>query len=287
LDFDPEHVEAHASYVEVLDDAGAVEVAHECLVTITVDLRRVRSSRHDSREAAARTVLFEELRGLSLRLDGAGLDYDPPLSAEQLTEVMGRRLDPAACAGAGRPRSLAAAAGLASWGPLAVQSGWSSVRVDGSLHRTYWIAEWPRFPVPANWIEGLLLHSSGTRCVSIHYEPVPPSHAQRRIDRDSIRLASDEEQRARTGFRIGAQHRRAQAAVHQREVEIVAGSSDLEFIGFVTVSAPDEPALETRCREYEQAAAQAGLVLRALDARHDTALVCTLPVGRGLGRRGF
>jgi hypothetical protein len=285
---DPDHVEAHASYVEVLHDAGAVEIVHECLVTVTVDLRRVRTSRHVRREEAARSALFEELRGLSLRLDGAGLEYSPPLSADELTEVMRRRIDPEGSAASGdRPQSLAVAAGLASWGPLAVRSQWSSVRVDGSLHRTYWIAEWPRFPVPPNWIEGLLLHAAGTRCVSFHYEPVPPSGARRRIDRDSIRLASDEDQRNRTGFRTGAHHRRAQAAVQEREAELVAGSSDLEFIGFVTVSARDEAALESRCCEYEQAAAQAGLVLRPLDARHDVALVCTLPAGRGVGSRGL
>jgi hypothetical protein len=287
LALDPNHVEAHASYVEVLDDAGAVEIVHECLVTITVDLRRVRASRHVRRDEAARSVLFEELRGLSLRLDGAGLDYSPPLSADELTEVMRCRIDPEGrAASVDSPRSLAVAAGLASWGPLALQSQWSSVRVDGSLHRTYWIAEWPRFPVPPNWIEGFLLHAAGTRCVSFHYEPVAPSSARRRIDRDSIRLASDEDQRIRTGFRTGAHHRRAQAAVQEREAELVAGSADLEFIGFVTVSAPSEAALESRCCEYEQAAAQAGLVLRPLDARHDVALLCTLPAGRGIGRRG-
>jgi hypothetical protein len=288
LGLDPEHVEAHANYVEVLDDAGALEIVHECLITITVDLRRVRTSRHVRRDEAARSALFEELRGLSLRLDGAGLEYSPPLSTDDLTEVMRSRIDPEGCAASGgRPQSLAMAAGLASWGPLAVQSQWSNVRVDDSLHRTYWIAEWPRYPVPPNWIEGLLLHAAGTRCVSFHYEPVPPSSARRRIDRDSIRLASDEDQRIRTGFRTGAHHRRAQAAVQEREAELVAGSADLEFIGFITVSAREEEALQSRCCEYEQAAAQAGLVLRPLDARHDVALVCTLPAGRGLGSKGL
>jgi hypothetical protein len=161
------------------------------------------------------------------------------------------------------------------------------VRVDGSFHRTYWIAEWPRLDVPPNWIETLLLHAAGTRCVSMHYEPVPPSRAQRRIDRDSTRLAADEEQRARSGFRIGARHRRAQAAVLEREAELVAGYSELEFSGFITVTAPDESALGKSCAEYEQAAAQVGLELRPLDARHDVALLCSLPIGRGLARRRF
>jgi len=131
----------------------------------------------------------------------------------------------------------------------------------------------------------MLLQAGGVRTFAIHYEPVAPSRSQRRVDRDSTRLAADEEQRTRGGFRIGARHRRAQAAVLERESELVAGFFELEYAGFVTVTAADVDTLERSCAEYEQTAAQAGLELRPLDGRHDLALVCTLPVGRGLAPR--
>src|SRR3954465_15209411 len=101
--------------------------------------------------------------------------------------------------------------------------------------------------------------------LAIRSEPVPPSRAQRRIDRDATRLASDEEQRARSGFRIGARHRRAEEAVLEREAELVAGYAELEFVGFVTVTAPDDESLARSCAETEQAGAQTGLELRPLD----------------------
>src|SRR5438067_13762949 len=156
--------------------------------------------------------------------------------------------------------------------PLAVLVNWEHVRTDGSVHRTYWVAEWPRLEVGPNWLEPLLLHGAGIRTFSLHYEPVPPSRAQRRIDRDSTRLAADEEQRARSGFRIGARHRRAQTAVQEREAELVAGYAELGFAGFITVTASDRDALAVACASYEQAAAQAGLELRALDGQHDLGL---------------
>lgn len=93
------------------------------------------------------------------------------------------------------------------------------------------------------------------------------------------------EQRSRSGFRVGARHRRAEEAVLDREAELVAGFAELEFAGFVTASAPDEDALADACAEYEQAAAQSGLELRPLDGRQDAAFVCSLPVGRGLAPR--
>jgi hypothetical protein len=100
-------------------------------------------------------------------------------------------------------------------------------------------------------------------------------------------LSSDEEQRSRSGFRIGARHRRAEADVLEREAELVAGYAEFEFVGFVVVTAGDLDELERSCAEYEQVAAQSGLELRRLDGRHDLALACALPMGRGLARRRF
>ena len=105
------------------------------------------------------------------------------------------------------------------------------------------------------------------------------------MDRDSTRLAADEEQRTRGGFRIGARHRRAQSAVLEREAELVAGFYELEYAGFVSISASNLEELERSCAEYEQVAAQSGLELRALDGRHDLGIVCSLPLGRGLAPR--
>src|SRR3546814_17282194 len=116
-------------------------------------------------------------------------------------------------------------------------SGWSSDVCSSDLG-------WPRLDVPPNWLEPLLLYGGGVRTFALHYEPVPPSRSQRRIDRDSTRLAADEEQRARPRFRVGARHRRAQTTVADREAELAAGYAELEFAGSLMVSAADQAAQE-------------------------------------------
>jgi hypothetical protein len=282
--------DARHSYESLLSQAGPLAVGHQVLVTVTVDLRKVRATKARAKpDDAAVEALVEEVRLLAARLDAAGLRPGPPLSPTKIADALRRRTDPTAISRLStRAASLAEAAGLVTpqnAAPLVTSAEWSWVRADGSLHRTYWIAEWPRLDVAPNWLEPVLLHAGGIRTFSIHYEPVPPSRSQRRIDRDSTRLAADEEQRARHGFRIGARHRRAQEAVLEREAELVSGYVELEYAGFVTVTASDEESLSRSCAEYEQVAAQAGLELRALDGRHDLGLVCCLPLGRGLARR--
>lgn len=282
------------AYRELLDQAGPIATRHELLVTITVDERRLRARRRApaDKRAAAEEALMEEVRLLTTRLDAAGLAVDPPLSPPEVAHVIRSRLDPYGAPGvrSGRRRSLVEHAGLVSLsnaGPLALETAWDHVRVDGSCHAAYVVAEWPRLEVPPAWMEPLLLHAGGIRTVALHYEPVAPSRSHRQIERETVKLSSDEEQRTRSGFRVGARHRRAQAEVLEREAELVAGYTEFEFVGFLVVTAPDLDELERSCAEFEQAGAQAGLELRRLDGRHDLALACMLPIGRGVAPRRF
>jgi hypothetical protein len=283
---DPDGLPLH-DYAQLLAEAASTTVVHELLVTVTVDLRRVRGERHQRvrAEEAGVEALRNELRALTARLEAAGLGASRPLTVAQTAEALRARIDPAArIALRERRRTLAELAGISCYnaGPLATDLGWRAVRCDASWHRTYWVAEWPRFDTGPGWLEPLLLHPGGTRTFAIHYEPVAPSASRRQVDRDATRLATDEEQRSRTGFRIGAEHRRSSTAVVERDSELTAGYSELAYAGFLTVTAPDTETLDRSCAEYEQAAARAGLELRPVDGQHDFGLACTLPVGRGL-----
>src|SRR5581483_11923022 len=186
-----EGTDAHRAYTGLLATAGPAATAHETLVTVTVSARRLRARAGDRRSAEERAVdeLVDEIRLLASRLETAGLTVEAALSAAETAEVLRVRCDPGVLSRLeGRRRSLAALAGVVSRfnaGPLATRTGWSSLRSDGSLHRSYWIAEWPRLDVGPNWLEPLLLHAGGVRTISIHYEPVPPGRALRRIDRDA------------------------------------------------------------------------------------------------------
>jgi hypothetical protein len=273
-----------AAYLTLIDEAGPMTTRHEVLVAITIDARRAQLGR-DRTEGVDDTLaalVLEELRLVTVRLEDAGLRVDVPLSPGELREVLRTRLDPSVQGQLASRQRAGFRDPLSDHnsGPLAVGLDLERVHIDGAWHRGYWIAEWPRLELHPAWMEPLLLHAGGIRTIAVTYEPIPPSRSQRQIDRDATRLASDEEQRAKRGFRIGARYRRAQDAVLEREHEIVAGYAELEYAGFVTVTAATVEELDATCGEYEHAAAQVGLELRALDGQHDTALGACLPIGR-------
>ena len=166
-----------------------------------------------------------------------------------------------------------------------MKAEWTHVKIEGTFHRIYWIAEWPRLPVHSDWMEPLLAFTgSARRAITVIYEPVAPSASKRRIDSESIKLESDAMAKEDKGRRVTAQHRRNQVSVAEREQELVAGFAEFDFAGLITVSAKDEDSLGEDCDRIEQIAREHGLELRALDGRHDTAWATALPLGLGLGR---
>ena len=276
-------------YVELVGRAGPLTIAHETLITITVARRRTRGA------AGSDPAVDALLDGVELfmdRVEHAGLGVDAPLSPGELALAVRLRADPSAAARLATRRSrLAEHARVVAphnVAPLAVDVAWHHVRIDQALHRCFWVADWPRLEMPADWLAALLLHPGGIRTVTVVHEPVPPSRARRAIDREVTRLSSDEEERVKRGFRVRAQHRRAESEVLAREAELVAGYAELRYAGFLTVTAFDQASLDEQSADWQQVAAHCGVELRALDGQHDLGVAAALPLGRfptGRGRR--
>jgi hypothetical protein len=131
----------------------------------------------------------------------------------------------------------------------------------------------------------LLLYGASVRSVAMCYHPVSPRASQRAILRQSAKLDSDAEQRRRSGFRVGAHHRRASRSVEEREEELVAGFGEDEYIGIVSVTARDLESLESAAAELVQISAGGGVELKALDGRHHDGVAVCLPLARGLAQR--
>lgn len=277
-----------AAYRQLLRTAAPVATRHEVLLTVVVSAARVRvgTRHHGDRRSAAVETLLEELGLLRRRLQGAGLATSAPLSPSELARALRVRLDPEVIPTLDRRgRSLGDRAGLVApgdGGPLAARVAWRHWQVDGSYHRAFWFREWPRYDVGPTWMSDILLYGSAVRTVAACYQPVAPRVSRRTIARQAAKLESDAEHRRRTGFRVGAQHRRAAQAVDEREEELVAGYAELEYVGVVAVTAPDIETLERACAEIIQVSAGCGVELRPLDGRHDAGMATCLPLARGL-----
>lgn len=276
------HPEARASYDELLATATATATAHDVVVTLTVARDRLGRSRDPDPDAQLARVLASSTEALLRAARSAGLDAGDPLSAAELQRALRTRIDPAAArpaVAAGRLVDRLGLVGAAGAGPMALETSWRHVRIDAAFHRTYRVVCWPRLPVTPAWLEPFLSSPGVTRTMTVVFCPVSAHQSRRRIERDLVKLESDAATKEEKGRRVDARHHRATQSLLEREQELVAGFAEMGYIGLVSVSAASEEELERHGEITEQAAREAGLELRCLEARQDLAWASALPLG--------
>lgn len=280
------------SYANLVDGSTPVTRRHRVLVAVSVhtghSARAIRSSGRGHRGACA--VLLRELVSLQRQLQGADVTVDGVLGPDALAsvyrEVSSALSDVTAPTGSsvngvGNVRPLPVEPSTVWPWPMAVEVSWDAVRTDGTWHATYWIAEWPRVEVTPDFL-GPLLFSPVRRTMAVTMEPISPSRAARQVAKARTSDLADGELRRRGGFLVTARHKREREGVEERDVELTDGHAQYRFSGYVTVTTASRDELREACSEIEQAAGQACMELRLLYGEQDRALVCTLPLGRGL-----
>lgn len=276
-----------ASYIELVESAGAVTQDHELFVALQVDAKKAwrQVKRLGKGDQGAVALLLRELETLAERLVAADVQVEGALRPRMLARVIRDAYDPYGRTFRNRlaavsPDQAGTSPGQA-W-PLAADASWSEYRTDSAVHATYWVAQWPRIDVGATFLAPLLMQTNVLRSVSTVMEPVAPSIAIRKVEAARTTDIADEHTRARQGFVTTARKRQQQDATMRREDELADGHAEFRFAGYVTVSAPDPEALERSCAEVEHAAQQARLELTRLYGRQAEGFAFTLPLGRGL-----
>lgn len=273
---------AYRSYAELAADAGPLLNEHQCLVALTV-----RPPRRHAR-ATAEGALLRELRLLEGQLRSAELDVDHVLSLREIGGLLRTAFDPWAATDVARRAAfhadLPGPLPDSAW-PAATKGGWASWMTDGAWHATFWIAEWPRIDVGADFLGPLLLDAGAQRRVAVVMAPLPPSAGIREAEAARTARVADDHLRERAGFLATARRRREADGVARREAELSNGHAAYRFSGYITVTAASAEALEVAAGEVVQAAHRSRLELRRLFGAQDAAFTWTLPLGRGIAVR--
>jgi len=249
-------------------------------------------------------ALLQEVFALSADLNGADIAVERALSPVELLSVVrqymgdSRGMYPWGQRGknleAGEPVSLLpdgdAGSSRFSDGPtlsmpMGARTSWSELKIDNTWHATYWIAEWPRSPVPAEFLAPLLLETEVWKSVSIVMEPVPPIRAIRQIELQRTASLADEELKRRGGFLKTARERLEKEMLAQKEAELAGGHGQYRFAGYITVSGWSKEDLDRACTRIEHLASQCFLEIRRMYGSQDTAFTYSLPLARGLSRK--
>jgi hypothetical protein len=275
------------SYLELLDEAGPAARQHETFLALQIDARRASGAirRAGGRDDGAVAVLLRELAALADHLRRAEVVVRGALSPRLLARAIRLGFCPDDRPGLDRLGAgdrERAGTDPSNAGPMAGEESWRAYRTDGALHCTYWIAEWPRVEVGADFLLPFVLVGTTRRTVAVVMEPLDPARALRSAESARTNEISDDDLRARMGFLATARRRRQQEALVEREKELAEGHSGVRFSGYVTVSTGSEAELEDAMADIEQSAQRAHLELRPLLGEQAMGFTYTLPLCRGL-----
>jgi hypothetical protein len=259
-----------AGHVALLERVGAKSWRHETLLLVAVRCRARARGRHGRLSDEAAEAVRNEVRTLRAQMRNVGLVCEGVLDQAGAAVALGAFLVP------GLDRFPCAH----PW-PLALEEHWADVQADGSWHRTYWVAEWPRSSVGPDFLSPLLI-GTGRRSFSVVMAPVPPERAERDAQSSRTAQVADAQLRAQGGFLETARQRRQAEALEGREERLVDGRGVFKLSGYFTVSGSDKASLEAACSDLERAAGAAKVCLRLLYGQQKEALTWALPFGRGL-----
>ena len=238
-----------------------------------------------TKEATQLAEAMTEWRLIESRLRGAGFSV-APVSLGQLGGLLRSFCDPvhallrqARDGGQMHPKAA---------GPRARKAGWDYLQVDGSYQRYLVVTQWPRLPVPGDWMHPLLVAQAAgvVRCVSMHLRPIPSSKALRAATAQRVKTETDLDERAAKGFIVTAARRREVDEVGRREEELTAGYGEHALACVIGITAASKEELDQATTSLRQAAAAARLDVEPLYSYQTEGFLATLPIAH-VAWKGF
>lgn len=268
-----------SQYEALLAQSRVCSSTHRTIVSIALDLkaaaRAVKAAGGGLTGAAA--LMRQDMAGLADALHQAGLNVAGPLGEAELAATVRGAYDPAKVVDPRRDPG----ANLAHAGPLAISEHWDCLRHDSGWSCVLWISEWPRIDMPPDFLHPLIFAPGVRRTLSLIARPLPTDVALRQIRREKTEAVADQAHKGRVGQIADLADAQEYEDLLERERSVIAGHTDVEFTGFVAVTAPTREGLEAAVSTAVRAAGSAACEVRPLYGQQAQGfVVAALPLAR-------
>jgi hypothetical protein len=240
------------NYTRLMDQQSVGSSTHRTTVTLVLDLcRAARAIRDGGRGlAGASAVLRAYMAAFETSLRSADLRAQSWLSPEALALGIRQAYDPAVTA----MTTSSPGADLATAGPVALEEHWDHLRHDSGFSAVLWVSEWPRVDVAPHFLHALVFAPEVRKSLSIVARPLGTAEALRQIRKEKVEYVTDAAQKSRLGQLADLSHAQEYHDVLDRERALISGHADMEYSGFVAVTAGDRDGLAAAVSVIERAA---------------------------------
>jgi hypothetical protein len=270
---------AAEQYAALLEQSRLGSSTHRTTVSLALNLKAAaRAVKAAGGEVAgAATVLGQDMTALTEALRQCGLTVGEWLGEAELAAIIRSAYEPSvtldACADSGARLGLA--------GPVAISEHWDCLRHDSAWSTVLWISEWPRIDVPPDFLHPVIFAPGVRRTLSVIARPRPSEEALRQIRKEKTEAVADQAQKARVGQLADLADAHEYEDLLNRERSVIAGHTDVEFTGLITVTAPSRDLLDAGRVAVLRGAAQAACDVRPLYGHQAQGFIlATLPLAR-------
>lgn len=271
---------ADTNYAALLAQSSHGSSTHRTTITVALDMRRAAKAIREAGRGVkgAAVVLRGDMDALEYSLRAAELRIDHWLDAPALAVVVRQAYDPASTIRADSPGAT-----LTTAGPVGVSEHWSYLRHDSGYSTVLWISEWPRQAVAPNFLHPVVFAQGVRRSLAVVAHPLGANEAMKQIRREKTEAITDSAQKAKVGQLEDLSDRQEYDDILAREQALIAGHVDMEFSGFVTVTAPSRDELAAAVSQVEQAVGLSTCETRVLYGRQAQGFVVSaLPFARSV-----
>lgn len=282
------------NYEAVMDGSERFAVSHRNYVTFTLDLITLSPQLKSlgGGEQAIKALASLEAKNLDDALRAARISVRRWLSPRDVAALARITFDPEFAANVQNRPDRDAGVDISAIGPMYLEEPRGKngvVYSDSGVHSTMWIHEWPRSDAAVGFVEPIVFARTPgtgepiTHIFSIVLTPVSVKKAMKRIEDDKKVWRGNEVLRAKRGRDGSAADAADWEALERQEEEIVAGHGEFRYGAYLTISAPDEAALDEASAGMRNALARAGMEPQILYSQQAEALmVNALPIGLGM-----
>jgi len=270
----------NAEYQALLAQSSFGSSTHRTTITITLDMKRaaaaIRGAGRGVKGAAHvlridMSVLEHGLRAADLRLDGW-------LGEAQVAAMIRQAYDPTTELDANSP-----GAKLISAGPVALSEHWSFIHHDSGYSTVLWISEWPRIEVAPHFLHALIFAPDIRKSLCLLARPLGTAEALRALRKEKTEAITDAGHKAKVGQVQDLSDVQEYNDLLKREQALIGGHADVQFSGFISVTASSEEGLTQAVALIERSAGQSGCETRVLYGRQSQGFVVgALPLGRSV-----
>jgi hypothetical protein len=270
---------AAEQYAVLLEQSRLGSSTHRTTVSIALNLRAATRAVKAAGGglAGASAVLRQDMAALADALRQCGLTVGAWLGEGELAAIIRNAYEPTITLDA------RANAGARLWlaGPMALSEHWDCLRHDSAWSSVLWISEWPRIDVPPDFLHPVIFAPGVRRTLSVIARPRPSEEALRQIRKEKTEAVADQAQKARVGQLADLADAHEFQDLLDRERSVIAGHTDVEFTGLITVTAPSRDLLEAGRAAVLRAAAQAACDVQPLYGQQAQAFILSaLPLAR-------